>query len=159
VAVTLRRLTRAIAFARWRSTNAQACTAAFKKIVGEVSRDSTGRAARPAAIEDWTLADRLTRLDEMVKRATPLKEALSKLQVMREKLTERRKKEKRIRLYGRAAHAIEPLLDLNGLVERQVSSLMSTLSSETKVWKDLLYSPSFRGAPTVCGADVQTDVV
>ena len=157
VAVALPRLARAIAFARWRSTNAGACAAAFKRIIGEFKRDPADRKPRPADIEEWTLADRLMSLDEMVKRATPLKEALSKLQFMAEKLTERRKKERRIRLYGRTADAIEPLLQLDSFVERQVSSLMNTLSAATQSWKDQLYSPAFHGAPTVCSADVESD--
>ncbi len=154
VAVAFRRLSRAIAFARWRSANAEPCATAFNKIIGEVARDST---ARPPTVDDWTLADRLTSLDEMVKRATPLKEALSKLQIMRKKLTERRRKERRIRLYGRTADAIEPLLQLDNLVEREVTALMNMLSTATQSWKDQLYSPAFHGAPTVCNADVESD--
>lgn len=157
VGCMLRRLKRAIASARWRQAHAESCVVAFRKIVGAVPRDSAARVTRPDAVEDWTLADRLTSLDEMVKRATPLKEALAKLQIMREKLTERRRKQRRIRLYGRTSRAIEPLLGLDGLVERQVVSLMGALSSETKAWKDRLYSPPFQGAPTVCKADVQSD--
>ncbi|MCP4249327.1 MAG: hypothetical protein GY778_19975 [bacterium] len=157
VAVAFRRLSRAIAFARWGNANAEPCATAFKTIIGEVARAPEAHKTRPTEIEKWTLADRLMSLDEMVKRATPLKEALSKLQIMREKLTERRRKERLIRLYGRTADAIEPLLQLDTLVEQQVSSLMNTLSSSMQSWKDHLYSPAFHGAPTVCKADVQTD--
>jgi AAA domain len=157
LAVAFRRLSRAIAFARWRNANAEPCAAAFKKIIGEVARDSEAPRSRPTDIEKWTLADRLMSLDEMVKRATPLKVAMSKLQIMREKLADRRRTERLIRLYGRTADAIEPLLRLDKLVEQQVSSLMNTLSSSTQSWKDQLYSPAFHGAPAVCKADVQTD--
>ena len=154
VVTTLGRVRRAIAFRRWRKTHGEACATAFRRIIGNRKRDKDD--ARDE-VKMSSLADRLVSLDEMVKQATPLKEALTKLETVTQKLAKRRQKEDRIALYGRAAKAIEPLLGLDALVERQVSFLMNTLSSATKTWKDRLYSHAFVGAPAVGRANVETD--
>lgn len=157
VAVAVRRVTRAIAFARWRSQHASPCAAAFRKIIGQAIPGAEPRRPPQGQIDDWSLADRLASLNDMVSQASPLKKALSKLETAKKKLKDRRKKEVRIALYGRTATAINPLLQLDTLVDRQVSSLVRELSSATKQWKERLYTPAFPSAPLVGDADVKTD--
>jgi len=150
-------VTRAIAFAQWRKANQQACAEAFKAIVGETGSAEQARLKSGVVITSWSLRRRLAVLDDMVKQATPLKEALSRISTMKTKLENRRKKEDRIQLYSQAAKAIEPLFELDQLVQRQVTALMDGLSSETKKWKNRLYLPSFESAPAIKGADVAAD--
>jgi len=149
----VRRVTRAIAFARWRQNNKDHCKKAFRTIIGEATSPEDG--GRP--VESCSLSQRLAALDRMVKSATPLTAALSKVGVMAKKLAERRQKEKRIALYGRASVAIEGLLGLNDLVEQQVGSLLKRLSSATAEWKHSFYSSAFVGAPEVVGTYVGAD--
>ncbi len=153
----IHRVTRAIEFIRWQRENDEACKLAYANIVGKSK--SRGEAAIPhqGPVKDWPLYERLAALDNMVKSALPLTEALSKVETMNDKLSERRKKEKRIELYKRAAVAMEDLLGLSDLVERQVTFLMKKLLSATLEWKNGFYVPAFEGAPKVYNTDVGTD--
>jgi len=67
-----------------------------------------------------------------------------------------RDEDKHIALYKKAAVAIDDLLGLGDLVERQVASLMKELLSATLKWKKCFYLPAFIGAPEIVDADVTT---
>ncbi len=93
----------------------------------------------------------------LVKNATPLAESINKVKLMLGKLEERRTKENRLKQYARVVPALEELVALNLLVERQVTMLMQKLDQSAKIWKERLYSSCFYGAPTVGAADVAPD--
>ncbi len=151
------RVTRAVAFTRWRQRNGEVCKEAFVRIVGHVKPGQEGTEPRETTVENWSMRQRLDALDRMVKSTAPLTEGLSSITTMTDKLAARRKKEDRIALYQKASVAIDGLLGLSDLVERQVSFLMQKLLSATLQWKDNFYMPAFSGAPKVVGTDVGTD--
>ncbi len=66
----------------------------------------------------------------------------------------RRNHERRMNAYIRAAKAIEPLLELDTLVEKQVRALMQKLSASVLSWKERIYSASYDDAPVVAETDV-----
>ncbi|MBN2285969.1 MAG: hypothetical protein JXI43_05940 [Tissierellales bacterium] len=76
---------------------------------------------------------------------------------MKDSLLIRREKEKRISVYERTAQAIEELISLDELVERQVAFLINKLLSGTLKWRDALYIPAFADAPKVVDTDVELD--
>jgi len=151
------RLLRAIAFARWAADETADCDAARDRVIGSVAASQATLPSADREVEDWTLSDRLVALDRLVRTASPLRQAAEYVATMNEKLTQRREKEDRIELYGRAAEAVEPLLQLGDLVEQQVNSLVGALGTETLEWRRQLYSPAYVGAPEVARADVESD--
>lgn len=157
ISQAIRRVTRAVAFARWRQDNDVLCKEAFANIIGKTPPGEETAIASETPVEKRPLCQRLAALDRMVKSATPLTEAVSKVETMTKKLAERRKKEARIELYGRTANAIQPLISLSTLVEAQVAFLMSKLSTETVKWKKGFYMPAFKDAPQVVNTDVEGD--
>jgi hypothetical protein len=151
IAQALRRVGRAIAFAHWRQRYEKECREAFARIVGRPGSDET------ADTGVFPLAKRLAALDRLVKNAAPLAEALAHVTAMRGVLTERREKEKRIVLYRRTAEALEELVGLKELVERQVACLMGRLAEAVRSWMEILYAPAFEDAPAVTNPEVETD--
>lgn len=151
------RVTRAVAFARWRHNNKRECRQAFSRIVGTAkpSDDSVKKPRSP--VVGWPLSECLVALDRMVKGTAPLTAALSNIKGMTEKLAARREKEDRLALYSRTAVAIEELLGLDDLVELQVAFLINKLLLATLKWRDAFYVPAFADAPEVISTDVGTD--
>ncbi len=150
------RIIRAIAFARWRHVNGAKCKEAFIKIVGKLTP------ADKIEISDFSnghhsLSDCLVALDNMIKGITPLRESFHKIKAMKDSLLIRREKEKRISVYERTAQAIEELISLDDLVERQVAFLIKKLISGTLKWRDDFYIPAFADAPKVVDTDVELD--
>jgi len=157
VAEALNRICRAIAFARWRHAAQDACKKALGEIVGESQEDQEKPAATPKDVEAMTLMERLEALDRLIKNATPVTEALSRVELLCGNLKAREAERRRISKYAETAKAIEPLLKLGSLVDAQVGSLMARLSSETTAWRRKFYVPSFAGAPQVKRPDVWAD--
>jgi tetratricopeptide (TPR) repeat protein len=157
LAQAIGRVIRADAFARWRQNNEKECIEAFTKIVGKAKPSDDSARTPESHIDSWSLSERLVALDRMVKSTEPLTAALSKVKMMTEKLTERRKKEDRLALYSRTRDAIEELLSLDDLVERQVAFLIHKLLTATLKWRDAFYVPAFADAPKVIDTDVGTD--
>lgn len=153
----IRQVTRAIAFARWRKENEDLCKEAFKKIVGEYAEQPDIASYREGEIAELPLLGRLKILQEIISNSEHVISALSKVGEMKGKLGARRKIEDRLALYGRASVAIDELLGMRQLVERQVGFLIKTLSAATQNWKKVLYRPAFADAPTVVKTDVGTD--
>jgi hypothetical protein len=153
----IRRIRRAIAFARWRKENDVDCRNAFLKIIGTSIPGVDATKTRDRSVADLALFECLTKLDIMVKGIAPLTEALSKVKTMAKILRERRKKENRIELYRKTAEAIEEFLNLDQIVDRQVAFLINKLLSATLEWREALYVPAFIGAPKVIGTDVGSD--
>lgn len=153
----LKRICRAIAFARWRHTAQEACKTTVREIAGESQKGQQEAPATPQDVEKMTLMERLEALDRLVKNATPVTEALSKVELLSDKLKARQAEGKRIGKYAEAARSIGPLLELSRLVDAQVDSLMRRLSSETAAWRRKFYVPAFTGAPQVKRPDVESD--
>ncbi len=157
VAEALNRVSRAIAFARWRHKTQDACKTALHEIIGESRHVPEAAVAPPKDVETMSLMECLEALDGVVKNATPVMAALSKIETLSAKLKTRQAAAERIGKYAEAARAIEPLLDLGSLVDAQVGSLMTKLSSETTAWRRKFYVSPFAGAPQVKRPDVGSD--
>ena len=149
----LRRVARAVAFARWRQRHERECREAFARIVGR----GEGGGETATAGRDLPLAGRLAALDRLVKNAAPLASALAAVTALNGVLAERRARENRILLYRRTAEALQGLIGLKELVERQVASLMGVLAEATARWKETLYAPAFEDAPAVTNPEVGAD--
>jgi len=154
---TIRRINRAIAFARWRKENDALCKEAFKRIIGEYKTEPGVASYKEDEIAELPLLGCLKILDEMVKNSEHISDALNKVKKMKDKLQARRKLEDRLAKYGRASVAIGELLNIRELVEHQVGFLIKTLSSATQKWKKVLYRSAFTDAPKVIKTDVGTD--
>ena len=150
----LRRLARAIAFARWRRSNEAACHAAFTRIIGQPAAVVQEPAA---AADEQPLLQRLLTLDKLVKTAEPINHALTKLKALADLNGQRANKQEAVKRYARAATAINELLGLPALVETQVGFLMKTLAVATARWKGKLYSPAFIGAPAAVNPNIGPD--
>ncbi|MDP8240378.1 MAG: ATP-binding protein [Candidatus Hatepunaea meridiana] len=157
VETKFRRIYRAIAFAKWRKLNSKPCKNAFEMIIGYSGKEGDNTKNNEDSTSDWTLNERLSALNDMVINATPLNEALKKVDDLIRCIVARREKEERIRKYGKTAIAVEPLTKLIDLVDIQVGQLMRDLSSSMKVWRQRLYRPAFVGAPEVIEADIDED--
>jgi len=155
LALSVNRLRRAIAFSRWRKANRDACQKAFRAIVGREVAATEPADAEELELEECPLVPRLAALDRLVTDSEPLTFALERVKKMATQVTERREKEKRIATYSEAATAIEELLSLDALVDRQVETLMRTLATDTTRWKDSLYRPACTDAPRISHPDVQ----
>jgi len=157
IEMAIRRVRRAVAFAKWCKTNAKACSDAYTQILGTRPQRKTPVSVLEPRTRARPLWDLLDALNEVVQGVEPITQALSKVTAMSESLGQRRKKEQRIKCYERAAAAIEPLLRLDQLVRSQVDPLVTKLHSATTQWKERLYTPTFVGAPQVVSTDVGAD--
>ncbi len=150
----LARLTRALAFARWRKREAAACQVAFALVVGPAADAGAGLVGGDEASP---LHSRLSALNELVKGAAPVRDALGRVGAMSDALARRRAVEARLVAYDRAAAALAGLAGLAPLVDNQVGLLMAKLSAETVRWKAVLYAAAFANAPLVTGTSVGGD--
>jgi len=151
---SLGRLKRALSFAQWRRENDEGCKEAFERIIGKRSSDKESGKDEETEFDSMPLLDCLIALEKLDKNATPLREAQLNVKGLREKLRDRRKKERRIKLYDKAQNAIDDLLRLDKLVELQVASLMRKLSNDVMDWKNKFYSVGRVGIPEVAGTDI-----
>lgn len=151
VARALERVTRAIAFARWRVTHEKARDEFVAKVLGSEAE------APPGGAGSQPLVPRLTALNRLVRNAAPIREALGVVASLNQTLTTRRAKEVRLERYQVAATAVAALSDLSRLVEGQVRALMATLSQDTARWRSELYAPSCPNAPEVVSTTVHND--
>ena len=140
--LVMQNVLRAISFARWRYNHGDSIKQLFQRVI-----------VPPASVRtqlqqsEWPLADLLSELASIVKGASPIREAILKVQRLGELLAEYRKKQLRIDLYKTAAESIQGLLGLDLLAESLVGSLMKTLQSETMSCKDCLYKPALWAPP------------
>lgn len=148
--VSLGRLNRAIAFAEWRKKNDDDCKEAFKNTIGFKPQDD---ASEEAEYKN-TLYSYLSSLDQLVKNTVPLREALLKLKEMRKKLAGRRRLERRLKYYAKAAKAIDQVAKMRKLIELHVQTLLNDLSDEIIIWKDRFYSPAYIGVPKIADTDI-----
>jgi hypothetical protein len=134
----LERLDRAIIFARWRKSNDGFAATLFSAIKAPpAASDPIGE----GDIE--SLSQKLTRLSEVVQDAKPVTDLQEKLASIRQRLTERRTAEARLRDYGIAADALQELMTLGDLAQRQVEQLQSTLRVKASEWRNRIYECAF----------------
>lgn len=135
--LSIKRLARARAFARWR--------AAQSKHVGDVTRSILqGSDDNVETITELTpIGRKLASLAAIVKGVAPLNSALELSKRMAAQLKVRRTKEQRLRLYDRAAAALEEVVELGGLAERQVDGLRTRLHVRANYWRDRCYTNSY----------------
>ncbi|NYZ17883.1 AAA family ATPase [Azospirillum sp. RWY-5-1] len=146
----LRRLDRAIAFARWRKAAASECATAFRAIVGEATEP---RAAAP--IHEQPLRRQIQALQDIVRAATPLATALGHVAAMRRELFARRQKVAEAERARKTAGHLEELFPIGDLVQEQLEALRRRLDDRTREWLKRLYQSATAGtAPTPHRADV-----
>ncbi len=135
--LSIKRLARARAFARWR--------AAHNNHVGDVTRSIVqGSDDNVETITELTpIGRKLASLAAIVKGVAPLNSALELSKRMAAQLRVRRTKEERLRLYDRAALALEDVVELGGLAERQVEGLRKRLHGRANYWRDRCYTNSY----------------
>lgn len=131
------RLARAQAFADWRKAHGQTVAQITKSIVGGSS--STEKDVTNAS----PIADKLSALASIVKGTEPLNVALKLCHRMSEALQKRRTKEQRLSLYTRAITALDSVIELGSLSEKQVEELRKLLHKRTIYWRDKCYHNSF----------------
>jgi len=146
---------RAIAFARWRQENADACKEAFLRIIGVHDTVPKVSEKEEGGLGDHPLRARLVLLKTVVENSEPLRTALERVGRMAQALAKRRRCEEQQRQYAVAANAIVDLFRLDELVDRYVGALMRSLSADTAEWKKALYLPPCTDAPSIAHTDVQ----
>jgi hypothetical protein len=135
--LSIKRLARARAFAHWR--------AAHIADVGEVTKAILqGPGGDTGAITGLTpIGPKLAALALIVKGVAPLNAALELCQRMVTQLKTRRGKEERLKLYGRAVVALESVIELGSLAEKQVDELRKLLHTRASFWRDRCYHNAF----------------
>jgi hypothetical protein len=129
---TLHRLDLAIRFARWRHANDVLAREIVDRVLGRIPK--TGRPE-----ERETLTGQLLSLQETVKAAQPISNALVLCQRLKQHLQERRAAEVRLQEYAVANAALANLMALGELADEQVDQLRGSLSSQAAVWRSRIY--------------------
>ncbi len=151
------RVRRAIAFARWRQAHTDPCRQASLSIIGRESASAGVSRAGDISLKDSPLLTQLKALERLTVESEPLQTALTRVERMNERLVRRRGLEERMRRYQRTAEAITQLFQIEQLVDDQVGTLMHALSTNTRRWRDDLYSSAYTDAPSIVAADVGND--
>ncbi len=135
--LSIRRLARARAFTQWRAIH-------FSD-VGDVTKAILqGPVGDAGAITDITpIGRKLEALATIVKGVAPLNAALELCQRMATQLKTRRAKEARLKLYGRAVNALDSVIELGSLAEKQVDGLRKLLHARALHWRDRCYHNAF----------------
>jgi hypothetical protein len=135
--LSIKRFARARAFAQWR--------AAHVAEVGDVTKAILqGASSDVGPITDLTpISRKLEALASIVKGVAPLNAALELCQRMGSHLKTRRTKEERLKLYGRAATALDSVIELGALAEKQVEGLRKLLHTRASYWRDRCYHNSY----------------
>jgi hypothetical protein len=134
--ISIKRLARARAFARWRAVHDAEVGEVIKAIL-------QGPDENAGDITDLTpIGRKLEALASIVKGVAPLNLALDLCQRMAVALKMRRAKEDRLKLYERAVTALEKVIELGSLAEKQVEGLRKLLHTRTSYWRDRCYHNS-----------------
>jgi len=132
----LRRIDRAIRFAKWRQEN----DALMRKILADV----LGRAPKEGETrEQLSLTGKLLDLDSTVKGAKPISDALILCDRLNAHLKLRRAAEKRLSEYTAASAAIGNLFALGDLADQQVDQLRKVLRKDAAAWRNRIYLGAF----------------
>jgi AAA domain len=135
--LSLKRLARARAFAKWRAVHVAD--------VGEVTKTILqGPSGDTRTITDLTpIGHKLEALASIVKGVAPLNTAIELCQRMVSQLKIRRTKEERLKLYGRTVMALEGAIELGSLAEKQVETLRKLLHTRASYWRNRCYHNSY----------------
>jgi hypothetical protein len=136
----LRRVSRAISFARWRQENAAQCKKSFCEIIGHDKQITTTLNITHSTIETFPLLHRLLALDQMSKECIILTKGLEITQQLCDILSKRREKEQHIARYKKTKEALNGLIPMNKIVREEIATLMKKLDPKTAQWKTRLYA-------------------
>ncbi|RAI45382.1 ATP-binding protein [Rhodoplanes roseus] len=132
----LKRLDKALRFARWRQDN--------DILVRKVATSVLGRRPKEGeSAESETLVGKLLDLDRTVRAAKPIADALTQCSRLKASLKARRSAEKRLTEYDTAQDALTDLLALGDLADQQVNVLRRLLSTEAAAWRNRIYLGAF----------------
>ncbi len=135
--VGIKRLARARAFAQWGAAHAAEVREITKAIL-KGADDDIG-----AIVELTPIRRKLAALASIVKGVAPLNAALAYCRRMAAQLKIRRAKEERLELYSRAVTALESIIELGALAEKQVDGLRKLLHTRASYWRDRCYHNSY----------------
>jgi hypothetical protein len=135
--LSIKRLARARAFAQWGAAHGAAVGEGTKAIL-----KGPGGAAG-AIIELTPIGRKLEALASIVKGVAPLNAALEYCRRMSTQLKTRRAKEERLKLYSRTVTALESVIELGSLAEKQVDRLRKLLHTRASYWRDRCYHNSY----------------
>jgi hypothetical protein len=135
--LNIKRLSRARAFARWRRAHIADVASVTKAIL----HGPDGDAGVISVLSP--LARKLEALASIVKGVAPLNNALELCQRMVTHLKARRVKEERLKLYRRAVSALESVIELGSLSQKQVDGLRQVLHTRASYWRDRCYQNSY----------------
>jgi AAA domain len=134
---SITRLARAHAFARWRADH-------FADVQEVTKAVLQGPGGDTSTITELTpIGRKLEALASIVKGVAPLNAALEYCLRLASHLKTRRGKEERLNLYGRAVIALESVIELGSLAEKQVDRLRKLLHSRATHWRDRCYHNAF----------------
>ncbi len=128
----LARLELAIRFARWRHANEVLARNIVEQVLGRVLKAGERK-------EKTTLTGKLLDLEETVKAARPVSDALLQCERLKQHLKGRRAAEGRLLAYATASSALEDLIGLGNLADQQVDELRKTLRQEAAAWRSRIY--------------------
>jgi hypothetical protein len=135
--MTLTRLDRAIAFARWSITQREPVKQVHGVIVGsKEAKDGPIDAKAP-------LGAKLAALDATVKNAVPINKALALCGKMTRELQVRREKQQRIAAYKVVAAALVDVINLGELAQQQVENLQGVLQGRAVYWRSRFYCSAY----------------
>ncbi|EGD59852.1 hypothetical protein Y88_2291 [Novosphingobium nitrogenifigens DSM 19370] len=138
----MKRVDRAIAFAKWRTAH----TAELLGFILAIRKgDSCGQNAERA------IGRRLKTLLKIVESVAPLNTAGTCIVRMEAARSERAKKFDRLVLCGRAAAGLQALMPLGTLAQAQVDSLRSILQTRCDHWRNHMYQNATTYAPDLTG--------
>lgn len=132
----LKRLNNAIRFARWRQVNDEFAREVFLRVLGRPPRGNE-------QVEKTTLTGKLLALEAMVKAAKPISDALDQCDRLQRHLKSRRNAEKRLSDYAVASAALEDLIVLGQLADKQVDQLRRILRKDAAAWRSRIYLGAF----------------
>ena len=147
----LTNLQKIVCFAKWRSTVDEE----YKKVVEMILGKSN---VLPDQVSDYSLRDCLETLQSIIVNASPIKTALDKTNKLRDMIKiDRKEQEDLLTQYEEASKAIEDILKLGSLVDKQIDSLMQQLSGKAKAWKKKLYHPAYTGHPEFADSSISAN--
>lgn len=157
LSLALKRIERALEFSSWRKMNAAVVTTAFKAIVCEKQMAATvGAEVEGSAASTKSLLDLLEDLKRIVDGVAPINSAISLCGSLTDALKARRKKELRLRVYANASAALEELIQLGSLTQKQVEDLRLQLCNRTIFWRDRIYRKTHTSAYDLLDVTIQT---
>lgn len=136
LAAPLKRIERAIRFARWRQSN--------DTLARDIAMSVLGRAPKEGEpSEKTTLTGKLLDLGATVKAAKPISDALIQCNRLKQHLKSRRASQTRLNEYAVASVALGELAGLGQLADEQVDQLRKTLRKDAATWRSRIYLGAF----------------